>query len=124
MRSLFFKLSTSPNATNLSIGYSEKYIRVYSLKRIPLMNFDKHYECKGVHNAKVTKLKNKWLINIKSFLNSFCIAILQLSDLIIIIWFLLLQKGLSKTFETILYYLLSNPPITANHFCNQHESKW
>ena len=37
------------------------------------MNFDKHYECKGVHNAKVTKLKNKWLINIKSFLNSFYI---------------------------------------------------
>ena len=78
----------------------------------------------GVHTSKVTKLKNKWLINIKSFLNSFYIAILQLSDLIIIIWFLLLQKRLSKTFETILYYLLSNPPITANQFCNQHESKW
>ena len=39
MRSLFFNLSTSPNVTNLSIDYSEKYVRVYSLKRIPLIEF-------------------------------------------------------------------------------------
>ena len=38
-RSLFFNLSVSPNVNNLSIDYSEKYVRVYNLKRIPPIEF-------------------------------------------------------------------------------------
>ena len=39
MRSLFFNLSTSPNLNNSSIDYSEKYVGVYTLKRIPTIEF-------------------------------------------------------------------------------------
>ena len=39
MISLFFNLSTSPDINNLSIDYGEKYVRVYRLKRIPLIKF-------------------------------------------------------------------------------------
>ena len=39
MTSLFFNLSTSPTVNNLPINYSEKYVRAYSLKGVPLIEF-------------------------------------------------------------------------------------
>ena len=61
-------------------------------------------------------------IIINSFLNCFC-RNQPLISLMIIIQYLLWQKHLSRTFETILYFL--NPLILANQkLLQQRESKW
>ena len=54
-------------------------------------------------------MANKWQVFSKLFL-----WILPLSSLMIIIWFLSLQKRLSKTFETVLRYSISNSLMQAN----------
>ena len=39
MRSMFFNISTSSYVSNLSVDYNEKYVRVYKLKKNPLIEF-------------------------------------------------------------------------------------
>ena len=70
MRSLFCNFSTSPNVNNLSSDYSvctSLQFKKNSANRI-LINISGGT---GVQKSKVTKLKSKWLKNIKSFLNCF-----------------------------------------------------
>ena len=67
MKLLFFNPSTSLNVSDLSNDYSEKYVRVYSLKRIALI--ESRQKCTVNRSSQEIKLSNKRPINIKFFSN-------------------------------------------------------